>query len=187
MTFVPTPVSGERCEATIDSPTAAAIDDRASSSGTAAMVSEPKTSSRVISVTGSVIFSDRARSSPRCRSTPLLMEGDPVSASSSSGWARWTAPVSASSASTLSLASRSSPFRATSTRRVRPSAERTGAATAATSGSRSIRAVTSRAAVRAAASSRAPERAEISTCSVGRRSRPPCAAIASARPASPTR
>ncbi len=62
MTFVPTPASGERCEATIDRPTAAAIDDSASSNGTPAIVTDPKTTSRVIRVTGRVIFSESARS-----------------------------------------------------------------------------------------------------------------------------
>ena len=38
MTLVPTPASGETCEATIDSPMAAAIEESASSSGTPAMV-----------------------------------------------------------------------------------------------------------------------------------------------------
>lgn len=66
MTFVPTPASGDTWEATIESPMAAAIDDSASSSGTPAMVTDPKTTNRVIRVMGSVIFSESARSSPRC-------------------------------------------------------------------------------------------------------------------------
>lgn len=190
--LVPTPVSGERCETTIESPTAAAIDDSASSSGTPAMVTEPNTINSVIKVTGRVIASESARSSPRCLSTPLLMEGLPVSSRSSAGFAFCTASVCATSASTLSFASRSSPFTATSTMRIRPSFDSSGSATLSTSGSRSIRAVRSAAAAFAEASAAppsrpAPDRAEIITCSVDLRSNCPSAAIASARPASPTR
>ena len=79
MTLVPTPASGKTCEASIESPTAAAIEDSASSSGTTASAIELKTSSRVISVTGSAMISVRERSLLRNSSTPLLMDGPPVS------------------------------------------------------------------------------------------------------------
>ncbi len=151
------------------------------------MVTEPKTTSSVTSVMGSVIFSESARSSLRCWSTPLLTEGLPVSSSSSPGYASCTASVCATSASTLSFASRSSPFRATSTMRTRWSPDTTGPATPATSDSRRILPVRSLAAASAATRSSGPDREEISTCSAGLRSSRPSAAIASARPASPTR
>ncbi len=138
-------------------------------------------------MTGRVIASESARSWPRWVSTPTLTDGLPVSATRRCVWLRWTAAVWAASGATWSLASAAAPFMITGTRSAPPSAERTGGATRATSGSFRIRAVTSRTAARTAASSSGPDRAEISTCSTGSCPRPASAARVSARPASPTR
>ncbi|MFG2861653.1 hypothetical protein [Streptomyces sioyaensis] len=119
--------------------------------------------------------------------TPTVTDGLPVSATRSCGWLRCTAAVRAASGATWSLASASGPFMVTETRRDPPSAERTGAATRATSGSFRIPAVTSAAAACAAAGSSGPDRAEIRTCSTGSWPRWASAARVSARPASPTR
>lgn len=183
---MPTPASGMTCEATMDSPIAAAIEESASSNGTPAMITEPNTISRVTTVTGRLMRSESARSASRWSLTPLLMAGDPVSSTTRSGWSAPTAAVCSRSGTTFFLPSSSGPFRTTDTSRTSPSFERTGAATLSTSGSSRIRAVTSRAAAPAAAMSSSPDPARIMNRSVGERSRPPSVAIASARPASPT-
>lgn len=178
--LVPTPGSGSRCEASIDRPMVAAIEESASSSGTPAMTTEPKTASRMRSVTGRESRSESARSSPRWSLTPLLMAGDPVSSTTRSGWAAATSAVSARSGTTFFLPSSSAPSMTTLTRRAVPSFEATGACTSRTSSRARIRAVSSRAAPVARAVSRGPDADRIRTCSTGRRWRPPSVAIDSA-------
>ena len=179
-------VTGSRCEASADSPIAAATEVSASSTGTAAASSAPKVTIRMTSVTGRLSSSACSKSSSYVSVSAFSMVAPPTCSTRRSGYADCTAAVASTSGCTLPSAVSASPVISTRTSTAPPFGAGTGGETVATSGSRSSRRPTSAAAAAARSRSSAPDRLVTRTFSVAGSSNAPLSTIRSDRPHSPT-
>jgi hypothetical protein len=179
------PASGKKWELNAYTPSAATIEEIASSSGTPASRSDPNTMNRIARVIGRVNRSTWPSWVPSWSFSSLDIDLPPVCANSRSGCDSCTAAVVSSSGSTWSAASCAGMDMVTASMRASPLSAVTGSVTSATSSRAPMRVRRSAAAAAAASGSRSPVGEEMRICSTAGASRPCSSAMVSASPASP--